>query len=94
MKATYDADVDAISFRLSKSRIVDSEMIQPGVIVDYDKNDRIVGIEILSFCERFDIFQLAGDRSKTAQLKVRPRPFKNSGSRKTARPKSSLPRSR
>ena len=94
MKATYDADVDAVSFRLSKSRIVDSEMIQPGVIVDYDKNDRIVGIEILNFRKRFDIFELAGERAKTAQLKVRTRASKNSGSRKTASAKSPLSRSR
>lgn len=94
MKAVYDADVDAISFRLSRSPIVDSETIQPGVIVDYDKNDRIVGIEILNFRKRFDIFELAGERAKTTQLKVRSRAAKNSGSRKTANAKSPLPRSR
>jgi uncharacterized protein YuzE len=89
MKAVYDADVDAISFRLSRSRIVDSEMVQPGVIVDYDKNDRIVGIEILGLRKRFDIFELAGEAAESERLKVRSR-----ASRKAANAKSSLHRSR
>lgn len=94
MKAVYDPDVDAISFRLSKSRIVDSEMIQPGVIVDYDKNDRIVGIEILRFRKRFDIFELAAVESESARLKVKPRSADGPGSRRAAKPKPGATRSR
>lgn len=44
---SYDPDADAAYVRLGEGRIVDSEEIAPNLIVDYDANDRIVGLEIL-----------------------------------------------
>lgn len=44
----YDPIVDIAYIRLNNSKIVDSEMALPGVVYDYDENDRVVGIEILS----------------------------------------------
>jgi uncharacterized protein YuzE len=35
-------------FRLDETPIVESEEIQPGVIVDFDADGRIVGIEMLN----------------------------------------------
>jgi len=45
MKIKCDKDVDALYFRLDESSIVDSEEVRPGVILDYDENDQVVGIE-------------------------------------------------
>lgn len=47
MKLRYDADVDAAYITLSDAPIVDSEEVRPGLVLDYDAEDRIVGIEIL-----------------------------------------------
>lgn len=49
MKIRYDAEIDAIYFDLSETKSFDSEEIQPGIIYDYDQNNKIVGIEILDF---------------------------------------------
>ena len=40
MRIRVDKENDALYFRLDESRIVESEEIQPGIILDYDENKR------------------------------------------------------
>jgi uncharacterized protein YuzE len=47
MKLEYDAKADAAYIRLSESEVVDSEEVRAGIVLDYDEQDRVVGIEIL-----------------------------------------------
>jgi uncharacterized protein YuzE len=47
MKIKYDPEVDALYIRLSEGEILDSDQLHPGVIVDYDEDDNVVGIEVL-----------------------------------------------
>ncbi|BAQ63212.1 hypothetical protein GM3708_3618 (plasmid) [Geminocystis sp. NIES-3708] len=49
MKIRYDNEIDAIYFDLKDIPSYDSDEIKDGVIVDYDKEDNIVGIEVLDF---------------------------------------------
>ena len=43
----YDPDVDAAYFRIKDTTVLESEEIADGIIVDYDGDDNIVGIELL-----------------------------------------------
>jgi len=52
MRVRVDRENDALYFRLDESRIVQSEEIQPRVILDYDENDKVVGVEFLSISPR------------------------------------------
>lgn len=52
MRLKYDRKNDALYLRLDESAIVDSEEIKPGVIVDYDASDNVIGIEILGVGKR------------------------------------------
>ena len=52
MKLKVDRENDALYLRLDESAIVESEEVQPGVVLDYDKDERLVGIEILSLSKR------------------------------------------
>ena len=52
MKVTVDKEADALYMRLSDTRIHDSEEVKPGVILDYDEQNNLVGIEILRISER------------------------------------------
>ena len=53
MKLKVDRESDALYLRLDESAaIVESEEVQPGVVLDYDKDARLVGIEILSLSKR------------------------------------------
>ena len=52
MRLKVDRKNYALYFRLDESAIVESEEIRPGVILDYDANDNVVGIEILGLSKR------------------------------------------
>lgn len=52
MRLKIDKENDALYFRLDESAIVESEEVQPGVILDYDKNNQVIGIEILNLSSR------------------------------------------
>ncbi|GJQ34311.1 MAG: hypothetical protein JETCAE01_03210 [Anaerolineaceae bacterium] len=52
MKLKVDKESDALYLRLDDSAIVESEEVQPGVILDFDENNRVVGIEILDLSTR------------------------------------------
>jgi uncharacterized protein YuzE len=54
MKLKIDRESDALYFRLDDSEIVESEEVQPGVILDFDAQGQMVGIEILRISERVD----------------------------------------
>lgn len=47
MRVTYDPEADILHLRLSEAEMVDSESIEPNLVVDRDADDRIVGVEIL-----------------------------------------------
>ena len=43
----YDRDADAAYIRFSADKVVESEEVADGVVLDYDRDGRIVGIEVL-----------------------------------------------
>lgn len=52
MKLRIDREADALYFRLDETEILESEEVQPGVILDFDKAGRVVGIEMLAISTR------------------------------------------
>ena len=53
LKLDYDAEVDAAYLTLARGKVVESEEVQPGLIVDLDKDAEVIGVEILRFSRRF-----------------------------------------
>lgn len=47
MKFEYDPEVDALYVRLTDQKVVDSEQVQPGIILDFDKDGKVVAVEVL-----------------------------------------------
>jgi uncharacterized protein YuzE len=58
MKLKVDQENDALYFRLDESSIVESEEVQPGVILDFNAAGHVVGIEILNLSMRTAAEQL------------------------------------
>lgn len=52
MKVRIDTEDDALYFELDDVEIVESEEVQPGIIMDFDKDNRLIGIEILDISTR------------------------------------------
>ncbi len=48
MKAHYDPEVDALAISWGNASIEESDEVEPGVILDYDKDGNVVGIEVLN----------------------------------------------
>ncbi len=47
MRIRVDEANDALYFRLDESAIIESEEVQPGVILDFNDKGQKIGIEIL-----------------------------------------------
>ncbi|MFA5308718.1 MAG: DUF2283 domain-containing protein [Dehalococcoidales bacterium] len=58
MRIKIDEENDALYFRLDESPVIESEEIQPGIILDYDSKGQAVGIEILGVKKRIPAGEL------------------------------------
>ena len=58
MRLKVDKEKDALYFRLDESPIVESEEVQPGVVLDFNADGKVVGVEILSLSLRVKPEQL------------------------------------
>ena len=52
MKLKVDQQADALYLTLSEASASRSDEVSPGIIVDYDEQDRVVGIEMLYLSKR------------------------------------------
>lgn len=48
MRINYDRHKDAFSIRFAEGRYAESDEVENGVILDYDKQGKLLGIEILN----------------------------------------------
>ena len=66
MRIKVDKETDTLYFRLDENRVVASEEIKPGVILDYDAKDNVVGIEFLGVSVRASTDELSSLQFQTA----------------------------
>ena len=66
MKVTYDPHVDAMRISLNDAPVAESDENKPGVILDYDKDDRVVGVEFLGISTRATKAELSSLQFQTA----------------------------
>jgi len=52
MNIKYDKAADAIYLKLSDAEVAESDEEKPGIILDYDKEGNIVGIELLDASQK------------------------------------------
>jgi uncharacterized protein YuzE len=54
MKVTYDPEVDVLRILFRNAPIEESDEDKPGVILDYDKEGNVVGLEVLNASQRIE----------------------------------------
>lgn len=59
MKLTVDREADALYLDLDEAPAIESEEISPGVILDYNAEGKVVGIEMLHLSKRVSAEQLS-----------------------------------
>ena len=52
MRLHVDKKADTLYLRLDDSKIIESEEVASGVILDYDEKDEVVGVEMLYLSRR------------------------------------------
>ena len=52
MRMHYDEQADSLYLRLDESKIIDSKEVQPGIVLDFNAEQRVVGIDVLRLEER------------------------------------------
>ena len=52
MKLSYDRESDAFFVRFADEPVIESEEVRPGIILDFDADGKIVGIEVLDAREQ------------------------------------------
>ncbi len=54
MKILYDPEVDVFRILFNDRPVAESDEEKPGLILDYDKNGNIVGMEVLDASRRVE----------------------------------------
>jgi uncharacterized protein YuzE len=52
MKLRVDEQADALYLHLDESKIIESDEVAPGVILDYNEKNEVVGVEIFGLSRR------------------------------------------
>ena len=52
MKTIYDPKTDTLTIELKSSPVAESDEFKPGLILDYDEDGNLVGIEVLDASKR------------------------------------------
>ena len=66
MKLYVDKEADALYLRLDDSDIVDSREVSPGVVLDYNQWNEVVGVEMLRLSKRSARLNLSALQFETA----------------------------
>jgi uncharacterized protein YuzE len=52
MRLHVDKEADALYLRLDDSKIIESEEVSPGIVLDFNDRNQVVGVEILHLSKR------------------------------------------
>ena len=65
MRLTFDREADALYVNLDEAPAAESEEISPGLILDYNAEGKLVGIEMLYLSKRVGAEALSRMQSET-----------------------------
>jgi uncharacterized protein YuzE len=71
VRVDYDKIADSVYFKLKGEKVAESVEISEGIVIDYDEQGEICGIEVLAFSKRnLDLNRLVklGDEELVAEV--------------------------
>jgi uncharacterized protein YuzE len=70
MRLNYDTATDSLYIHMAERPSVDSDEVADGVVLDYDADGFLVGIDVQHASERADIHRLAVNHMPLTQLEA------------------------
>jgi len=70
MKINYYSDTDSLYIHLSDKPSIDSQEISEGVVIDYDENGNLVGIDIDNASKKVQLNELILNQLPSNIMKV------------------------
>lgn len=70
MKLNYDAATDSLYIHLSERASIDSDEVAEGVVLDFDENGALVGIDVQHASQKADIHRLIVSHLPLSQLEA------------------------
>ena len=70
MKFHYYPDTDALYIELSERPSIDSREVAPGVVLDFDENNRLVGLDIQHASQVVNLSRLEATSLPVASLSL------------------------
>jgi uncharacterized protein YuzE len=70
MKINYYPDTDSMYIDLSSKTSIESKEISEGIVLDYDKDGKLVGIDIDNASSKIDLKELILNRLPTKIQKI------------------------
>ena len=70
MRIEFDQEADALYVQIHEDYVAHVKEIEEGVIIDFDKNRRIIGIEILDVTKRFPLKDLVNLNIENLPVKL------------------------
>jgi uncharacterized protein YuzE len=58
MRVHFDEKADAIYLRFDESKILESEEVYPGIVLDFNEHNEVVGVEVLRVKHRIPLANL------------------------------------
>ncbi len=71
MRIEFDQEADALYVQIHEAYVAHVKEIEEGVIIDFDENRRIIGMEILDVTKRFPLEDLVNLRVENLPLEAR-----------------------
>ena len=68
MKISYDKETDSLYIHLADRASVDSDQVNDGVVLDFDANGALVGINVQHASQRADINNLSISKLPLGEL--------------------------
>ena len=65
MRIELDKSSDSLYFRLHEEDVVESEEVQPGVVLDFNDKNQVIGVEFLTVSKRATLQELSSLQFKT-----------------------------
>lgn len=70
MKMTYYADTDSLYVDLSSRPSAESREVSPGVVLDYDEEGNLVGIDVDNATRKLELKEIVLNRLPTAVERI------------------------